>query len=189
MLFQRRTPPSRTERLKTALWPRQSWGRSIKYYSKRVLRLKASPHAIALGFAAGAAVSFTPFVGFHFIMSAVIALVLGGNVIASSIGTFIGNPLTFPVMWFSAFALGRWLLGLEHAPPPKVPIDRLFHAPWEEIWAILHPWLIGAVPLGIGFGAIIYFIVRALVAAYQKSRQKRLESRRTGQTQSMPMEP
>ena len=185
MLFQRRTPPTRTERLKTALWPRQSWGRSIKYYSKRVLRLKASPHAIALGFAAGAAVSFTPFVGFHFVMSAVIALILGGNVIASSIGTFIGNPLTFPIMWFSAFAFGRFLLGLEHAPPPKV--DRLFNAPWGEIWAILHPWLIGAVPLGIVFGGIIYFIVRALVAAYQNARQKRLETRRA--TRALPMEP
>ncbi|WP_346433030.1 DUF2062 domain-containing protein [Breoghania sp.] len=64
MLFQRRTPPHWLEQIRVALWPRHSFARSAKYFGKRVLRLTASPHAVALGFAAGTFASFTPFVAY-----------------------------------------------------------------------------------------------------------------------------
>ena len=50
MLFRRRNRPTRIERLRVAVWPRNSWARSTRYFGKRVLRLTATPHAIALGF-------------------------------------------------------------------------------------------------------------------------------------------
>ena len=70
--------------------------RSGQYVTKRILRLTATPHAVAAGVAAGAFTSFTPFMGLHFLLAAVLAWMVRGNLLAPALGTFVGNPLTFP---------------------------------------------------------------------------------------------
>ncbi len=97
MLFRRRDPADWREKLRVAVWPRRSWGRSIKYLAKRVLRLTASPHAIAGGIAAGVFASFTPYMGLHFLIAFAVAYIIAGNMVAAAMGTFFGNPLSFPV--------------------------------------------------------------------------------------------
>ena len=76
MLFRRREPEGVWERFRTALWPRRSFTRSVQYLVKRVLRLTATPHAIAAGVAAGVFASWMPFLGFHFVIAAALAFVL-----------------------------------------------------------------------------------------------------------------
>ena len=39
--------------------------RMIRYVGHRVGRLPDTPHSISVGFAFGAAISFTPLIGFH----------------------------------------------------------------------------------------------------------------------------
>ena len=65
MLFQRRNPPTRKERLRLLVWPRRSFSRSLRYGGKRILRITASPHAVAAGLAVGVFSAFTPFFGFQ----------------------------------------------------------------------------------------------------------------------------
>jgi len=181
MLFARRTRPKLAHRIRAAFWPRAGWRRSARYYGKRIVRLSASPHAVAAGVAAGVIVSWTPFVGFHFLMSAAIAFVLGGNLIASAIGTVIGNPLTFPFMWWSAYAVGRTLLGI---PPEHERFAEMMRnigkAPLAEIMPILKPMVVGALSLGALSGAITYLIVSFMVREYRKARRARLAVRRAG---------
>src|SRR5690606_9209209 len=114
MLFRRRKPAHFGERLRVFLWPRRSFWRSAQYFAKRVLRLTATPHAIAAGIAAGTLASFTPYLGFHFIIAAAVAWVIRGNLIASALGTAVGNPLTFPFIWASTMAAGRFILYGSH---------------------------------------------------------------------------
>lgn len=192
MLFRRRNPATRTEKLRVAAWPRQSWRRSFKYYGKRVLRLSATPHAIAAGVACGVLVSWTPFFGFHFLMAMLVAFVIGGNVLAALFGTVFGNPFTFPVMLWSSYSLGHWLLGLfhrgaPHPPPPPLRPD-LFHGSLDEVLHVLHPMLIGALPLGLVSGFLTYFVVRTIVRAYQGARRERLAARREGSAGSAASE-
>ena len=66
--------------------------------------------SIAIGVASGVAASFLPFIGLHFLIAALIALLLRGNVLASAIGTFFGNPWTFLFIWVSDYRVGLWLL-------------------------------------------------------------------------------
>ena len=178
MLFQRRDKPNLIERVRVALWPRRSWGRSARYVGKRVLRLSATPHAIAAGFAAGAMVSYTPFVGLHFVMAGVFAYLIGGNVIASAFGTAVGNPLTFPIMWTMSYRLGRWILGEESAALPSLDIlNDFWETSWDAVMPILKPMLVGAVPLGIVNWVVFYFLVRTIVRSFQEARQRRLAKR------------
>ncbi len=193
MLFRRREPEPLAERLKVWLWPRRSWSRSIRYIKKRVWRLAGSPHAIALGFAIGVFVSFTPYLGLHFLIAGLLAWLLGGSIIASALGTFFGNPLTFPLIWGSTYKLGSFLLGYSHQAASVDLSEGLIHPSYDSVWAyiasifssldqlwlVLKPMTIGALPLGFIVAFILYFPVRTAVAAYQVSRQKRIARRRS----------
>lgn len=183
MLFKRRQKLGFRERFRSWLWPRSGWRRAVNYVWHRVSRLSGSPHAIALGFAAGAFASFTPFVGFHFILGFAIAYLIGGNLLASALGTFIGNPLTFPFIWLSTYTFGSYILGVEmdQAVASSMPVIELsslwgngaqFWADfWERIWPVLKPMTVAGMPLGIIAGALCYWPVKATVRAYQLKRQ------------------
>ena len=124
MLFGRKNPASWTEKVRISLWPRRSWSRSFKYVTKRILRLTASPHAVSAGVAAGVFASFTPFLGLHFIIAFVVAYVIAGNLLAAALGTFFGNPATFPIIWASTYKVGTFMqkfsIVLKRILPDKV---------------------------------------------------------------------
>lgn len=182
MLFQRRQKPTRIERLRVAVWPRNSWSRSTRYFGKRVLRLTATPHAIALGFAAGAFASCTPLVGFHFLTGFAIAFLVRGNLIASALGTSVGNPLTFPFIWAFTFKIGQWIL---HGHPPETDPHQvhrqfqhgLFESSLDAVWPMLKPMFVGAVPLGLVVGSVSYAVVYKSVEIYQRRRKQSLATK------------
>ncbi len=168
--------------MRVAVWPRHSWVRSTRYYGKRVLRLTATPHAIAIGFAVGAFASFTPLIGFHFLISFALAYIIGGNLIAAALGTSVGNPLTFPFIWASTFKLGSWIL---HKQPPIHHEDlheqfqeRLLTKSADMLLPMLKPMLVGAIPLGLIVGTISYFVVLKSVEVYQRRRRHTLARKR-----------
>ena len=182
MLFKQRDRPGEWDRLRVWLWPRVSWRRSGLYLLKRTARLAGSPHAIAMGAAAGAAVSCTPFLGLHFVLAVVVAWALRGSLVASAIGTFFGNPVTFPLMWGASYEIGQLMLG-DRAEPQGIAPD-LLARPWEQLWPVLQPMALGSLPLGLMIGCAVYVIVYRIVAAYQAARRERL---RAGALEGLPV--
>jgi uncharacterized protein (DUF2062 family) len=173
-MFRRRDPVPLKDRLREALSPRKGWRRGFEYLGRRMQRLPDSPHRIALGFACGVMASFTPFFGFHFIIAAAIALALRGNLLASAIGTFFGNPVTFPLIATSAMTMGRWMTGLHIEPPPE---GLGFGWLWQNLEAIFLPYLVGGVIPGALTATAMYFAMRPAVAAYQDRRRNKLMAR------------
>lgn len=177
MLFRRRESESWAERVRVHLWPRRSWGRSSRYVLYRLRRLSASPHAIALGFGAGAFAAVTPYIGTHMVLAALIAWVIGGSMVAALLGTFIGNPLTYPVLWFASYKLGNIMLG-SHSVKTKVDLSHaLFKSSFDQIWPILKPMTLGAVPIGLVVAGACYLLVKPTVEAYQHRRRRELGTR------------
>ncbi len=184
MLFRMRTPRTLWQKATHFVWPKKGLRRGWHYIGHRVKRIQAPPHVIALGFAAGVFASFTPFIGFHFIIAGLIAFVLGGNIVASAFGTAVGNPLTFPLIWVATYNVGAMLLG--HATRGNVAIElpkglstTLFSDPvlfWAEFWRALHPVLlpmsIGALIIGLPISAAIYMILKRAVEGYQHRRRR-----------------
>lgn len=188
MLFKRRTPPTKYEQLRIAVWPRRNFSRSGRYFIKRVLRLSASPHAVALGFAAGAFASFTPFVGFHFIIAFALAFIIGGNLLAAALGTSVGNPLTFPFIWASAYELGHRILGGKSVAAGKLSShmqEGMLHKSLDALWPLIKPMIVGGIPLGLVCGTVLYFVVYYAVKAYQTRRHKRLARRRAEESRKI----
>lgn len=189
MLFGRRTPADWREKLRIAVWPRRSWSRSVRYLAKRVLRLTASPHAIAAGIAAGVFASCTPYMGFHFLLAFAVAYLVAGNFIAAASGTFFGNPITFPFIWASTYATGNLILtgspGANGGPAQALrsfaEADFLhlgFSGVWElvlSIWEpVLKPMTVGAIPIGTAVALFAYVLTRWAAVAFQISRRKLL---------------
>ena len=64
-----------------------------------------------MGAAAGVFAVFTPFLGAQLMLAGIIAWIMRGSVLASLLASFVGNPLTYPIIWFATFNLGNVLIG------------------------------------------------------------------------------
>lgn len=199
MVFKRRTPRSYWQVLTESVWPRGGWTRAFHYVKHRIRRLPDHPDRIARGLAVGVFVSFTPLFGLHFVLAALLARLLRGNVLAALLGTFFGNPLTFPLIAYSSMKIGRLMLGnvfdeSEHA----TLFDRFVGAgqdlkhnflaiftddtmQWGNLGHffadVFLPYLVGGLIPGLVAAVISFYASEPLIAAYQKHRRKRLKER------------
>lgn len=157
-----------------------------KYIFHRVARIPGSPYSITAGFACGAAVSFTPFIGLHFILAAILAWALRANIVTSAIGTVVGNPWTFPFIWFWVYELGEWIgigpwtgtgsgidFGKFFADVTHATLDGNFTFLAETALPVIWPMLIGSIPTAIVVWVVAYMVMLPLVAAYQHRRRRR----------------
>ena len=188
-MFQRRQKTSSFQRLREFFWPTAGWHRSTRYVFHRVARIPGSAYSLAAGFACGAAISFTPFIGLHFVLSAILAYVMRANIIASAIGTAVGNPWTFPFIWVAVFNVGSWVVRDNGVEAEEVDflnvltesmeaMHRLdFGFLFDTAWPVLFPLLVGSVPVGIVVWFIFYVPLRPMISKYQAARHhKRLRN-------------
>ena len=199
MVFKRRDPRSILRIVGEAFWPRGGWMRGFQYVRHRMHRLPGTPEQIARGVFAGVFASFTPFFGMHFVVAALIAMVMRGSILAALLGTFVGNPLTYVPIAFLSLQTGHWLLGSTMRGELN---DSLFHkfsaaagdlwhnvvamftpetAHWDELSRfyddVFFPWMIGSLIPGTIFGLLFYYISVPVIRAYQKRRTARLQKK------------
>ena len=167
--------------------------RAIGYVGIRLKRIPDTPHKISLGMSCGIFASFTPLFGLHFLIAGLLSYLLRANVLASLIGTFVGNPITFPIITVFNLKLGEWILGSsEYSSGDGGKIfegflDFIFliyksfftegsigenNVPRmnEFLNGVFIPYSLGGLILGIFIAVISYFLLRPLVATYQKKR-------------------
>ncbi len=171
-MFRRREPLPLHHRAWYVFWPKAGWRLAYLYIAHRVRRLPGTPYRIAAGFACGAAVSFTPFIGFHFVFAALLAVVLRGNVVASAIGTAVGNPWTFPFIWTWTYTLGQWLMGVEVTSelPVVLGLNYIFERPLDVLW----PMTVGGLSTGLVIWFAVFWPARQAVSEYQHARRRRI---------------
>ncbi len=146
----------------------------FKTYNQNLLsklkHIKATPYEIASGFACGAAISFTPFVGFHLILTVITAFVVRGSILAGVIGTIVGNPWTFAIIWPTTLYLGRLILHIPHSQGTDFAkiFEMFFHAATNfdfkameaDVWPIIYPMMIGSIPFYIAVWCLSYYFIK-----------------------------
>lgn len=175
MLFRRRKPATWVDRVRAFFWPRKGLDRPFRYLGKRILRLSASPHAVAIGVAAGTLSAFTPFLGLHVVFAVALAYMLSGNLVAAALSTIIANPLTLPFIWAGTFEVGELVLGAatQHGGRPVELAHLLDPKAFGDLWVpVLEPMLVGSFMLGLPAAAIAYTGTRLGVALYQRRRRR-----------------
>jgi uncharacterized protein len=198
MVFKRRNQASLFERAREAIYPRKGWRRGIDYYTHRIKRIPDTPHKIAIGFAAGIMVSFTPFFGLHLVLGGLLAWLLRGNILAGVIATFFINPVTLPFVAAISLWTGGVVFGLGSGIEPAELVHAfnegfvgmwqvvgswfgIGEAPWDKLavfWTdLLIPYLVGGIVPGLLTSAAGYFLAKPVIAAYQKRRRSRMLER------------
>lgn len=175
-MFRRRRRLHPIRRLREFLWPSGGWRRSTLYIAHRVGRLPGTPYSIAAGFASGAAVSVTPFLGFHFAGAALLSWLLRGNILASALGTVIGNPWTFPFIFLWIYHLGNWMMG--QSGPEALPEEPTLTYIFDDPLRLLLPMTLGGLPTAVVVWIATFWPVRVAVASYQRARLHRRTRRR-----------
>ena len=175
-MFRRRQKLSPPQRLREFVWPSMGFRRSTRYLAHRVARMPGTPSSIALGFACGVGVIFTPFVGLHLVIALVVAWVLRGSPLAAAIGTLASNPWTIPPILIGTYKLGARMLGAQshHHLPRDVSFLYMLHHPLQ----LLLPMTLGSIPIALAAGVITYFPARYLVDRYQHRRHQRRRGHR-----------
>ena len=149
---------------------------------RRMMRLSATPHEVALGCAVGIFAAFTPFFGFQMLLAAGLAFGLRVSIAAALLATFAGNPLSWPAIWGASYVAGAWLLGHE---PSVMSADDLstsaallatalteqtpgaFDALLGYFTPVLKPMIIGSLAVGLLAATISYYPTRRAVRVFQ----------------------
>jgi len=168
-------------------WPSTGWKRAWAYIIHRLARFPGTPYSIASGFACGAAISFTPFVGLHFIIAATFAWIIRANILASAIGTSVGNPWTFPFIWAWLYQTGTWLIAGKTPEEKFVPefseifgrmMGALFRLDMEYLIEssanIFWPMLVSSIPTCLIIWWLFFLPIRYAVQSYQNRRLDKL---------------
>ncbi|WP_108861282.1 MULTISPECIES: DUF2062 domain-containing protein [Ruegeria] len=199
MVFKRRDRRSPVQIASEFVYPRGGWTRAFHYVKHRVRRLPDSPERIARGIGAGVFASFTPFYGLHFLVAAVVARLLNGNILAALSGTFFGNPLTYVPIGVVCLQTGHFLLGTKfhkgdtHGLMGKFTdamgdlknnfiamfTDRV--ADWHGLSIfyneVFFPYMIGGVLPGILAGVICSYLSLPLIRTYQQRRRDKIKAK------------
>lgn len=148
--------------------------KSIGYAKAQLAGLDGTPHAVGLGIAAGVFAAFLPIFGLQMLSAALMAHVVRASVGAAILGTFIGNPLTWPMMWAGSYGLGALLLGIGGELTSEEQLEALqrlwtasaqtipevFEVSKGALWSVLKPLTLGCIPLGLTAAAVFYYIAR-----------------------------
>ena len=172
-MFRRRDKLTLAQRVRNFVWPRAGWWRASKYVVYRVRRLPGAPAAIALGFACGAFVSFTPLFGFHYLLAIALAWSLRGSIIASFLGANLGWFYPFVLVW--TFKLGTQIIGASggRGLPPHVGPGYLLQHPWS----VFLPTMVGSIPVALAVAAAAFAFAYWVVIGYRNFRRHRLRQR------------
>lgn len=144
--------------------------RFFSYYKFKLARLPASSYAISAGFACGSMVSFTPLIGFHFVLAVMFAYLLRANYIAALIGTIVGNPISFPFIWGLIYKVGAFIVD---KPEDNLRPNINFEIIINQTYDIFIPMLVGGAVLAIPIWVITYFITYSFVSSFKKAKLKK----------------
>jgi hypothetical protein len=147
-----------------------------KYLQDRfraLLRLDDPPHELALAFALGVFVAFSPTIGLHTLSCLALGWLFRLNKLVILTAAFINNPWTIVPLYGFCIWFGVKLLGGGVAVP---------QIPWGELnltnsYLILKPYLWAFIAGTLVVGAVVaflsYFLVHAVVVRYRKLEKPR----------------
>ena len=180
--------------MRNALWPAIGLRRTFRYYWRRLQRVPESPTAVARGFAIGAAMAVTPFVGLHIWLALALSWLVGASLLATFIGTFIGNYITIIPILLLEHKMGMFIfqeLGFYFQLPPQHltlhfmvehPLDfchMLKDSP-DVVLPFLLPLLLGSALLSGMMYLIFVSLIRDSIHNWQEKRKHAIGRKNKG---------
>lgn len=156
--------------------------RTGKYYFLKLLRLRGTPHSIALGAAIGIFIGITPTIPFHTITILVLTLMTRTSFLAGFISSvLVCNPLTYVPQYFLSLVIGN-ILTPYHLSWDRIKqvldvvlsdaalqtrITTLLSLGYEAVTVML----VGGFVLALPFAIASYYLFHSLVISFRKKRR------------------
>ena len=130
----------------------------LKAFYNKFLSPKGSPHFIAISFALGIAIGYSPIIGTHTILTSITSLALRLNMAVMYLATWIVcNPLTAVPVIFAEYRIGRVILLKPRMVLPQAwSFQTIIHLSWDVLGPIIVGWSI----LAVISAPISYVVVR-----------------------------
>lgn len=129
---------------------------------RKILSLDSHPRHIAVGFAVGVFISFTPFFGLHTPMAIAAAFLFRLNKLTCITGAWINTPITILPALGLSYQIGRLLRGL---PPGELAIRSL---EWASLKKHATSLILGSSVLGFVLAIAGYFVCYWLIVRFRK---------------------
>jgi uncharacterized protein (TIGR03546 family) len=142
---------------------------AIRDKFREILKVKDTPHRIAIAFALGVFMGISPLLGLHTIGAFFIAWLLRLNRLVAIIGVYITNPWTIVPIYTFCIWVGARLTGLEKIIPAVNWNDVSFMVFMGELKHLIIPFLVGSIVVGSISAIISYFIIHWAVVKYRNA--------------------
>lgn len=131
-----------------------------------------TPHRIALAFAIGVWIAFSPLLGIHTGLALAIAFLFRLSRAAMLFGAYLNNPWTIAPMYTAGTLLGSWLLGVSPSGISEISWqaegDDFYRSLWLGLQPYIGPYFLGNTVLGVLAAVPAYFLLRALLLRRRK---------------------
>ena len=147
---------------------------------REIVKLDDPPHKLALAFAIGVFVAFSPWLGLHIISCLFFAWIFRVSKFVVLTATFVNNPWTMvPIyafnLWFGVKITGGSI---------AVPVISWSEIGFRELFTVLKPFLwpfvIGSLVAGTVVGALSYFGFFWAVRKYRRGEQVEADGKNVG---------
>ena len=132
----------------------------IKHHFQEVMKVKTSPHSIALGFAIGTLIAILPTFGLGILIGVLVVLIFEKvNKFSLLLSFVVFNTFTMIPLYLLSYKIGDLIFG--SSPVSKYNIVIL-----NQIYNFSRRYLIGNLIVAIVISTISYFIVKKIVLLY-----------------------
>lgn len=171
----------------------------LRFVKFRILHIDDSPQRMARGIAAGIFIAYLPLLGLHMPLAFLLAQLARANKVLALIAVWICNPLTFVLIYYPSYRLGRFVLSFFHEKPPvelseiltllhqtfslSHMLPNLFMADyWRQVGSVCTQigleTLVGGFILGIVAAKIAYWFSYYFIIGYRNRDHKSVWKRR-----------
>lgn len=146
-----------------------------KYFRERlqgIMKLDDPPHKLALAFAIGVFIAFSPWLGLHIISCFFFAWLFRVSKVVVLTGAFVNNPWTMVPMYAFCLWFGIKITG-GTAEVPKIAWSTLgFRDLFSVLLPFLWPFVVGTLVTGAVASVPTYFLILWLIKRYRREETK-----------------
>jgi len=143
-----------------------------KYVAERIreiVKLNDPPHKLALAFAIGVFVAFSPWIGLHIISCLFFAWIFRVSRFVVLTATFVNNPWTMVPIYAFNLWLGVHITGGSITVPAINWSEIGFRDLFTVLKPFLWPFIIGSLMVGTAVGVLSYFVFFWAVRKYRRA--------------------
>jgi len=152
----------------------QRFGRLAKLIYVHLVRIDATPHQAALGFAVGVVLGIIPSFGFGALFAVLLSLIFRINKAAAILGSLIMNPITTVPFWTASAFIGALITGADYR---VVLAAARSGAIFRSLSYSTCVYMAGNLTLAAVLAILSYGVVSVAVSRYKKLKHRRRAER------------